>query len=417
MIFDKANELDRNDPLKDFQGLFTKPSNLIYLDGNSLGMLPKITSKRMEQVINDEWGQELIGSWNKNWLELNKRVENKLGQIINADAQEIFVGDSTSINLYKLAKALMQSKKYQKNFVTDNLNFPSDRYILSGIADYDNITYQEIIFDDLSEANLPKIEHSFKNHPGVYCFSLTTYLSAYLYPVKKINRLAKKFNSIVIWDFSHAIGAVEIDVKQQEILAAVGCTYKHLNGGPGAPGFLFVEKETNESMLTPIQGWFGHSKTFDFADEYQKGAGSKQYKVGTPNILSLAAMECGLDITLEATVSTIRSKNLTMAKFVQDYIQDELKIFGVEVFGPTNELSRGGHLTVTHSENWRICKALQEIAAPKIITDFRPDSFMRIAFTPLYTSYEELAYFLNSLKNILETKSYLSIDSSRPEVT
>ena len=157
--------------------------------------------------------------------------------------------------------------------------------------------------------------------------------------------------------------------------------------------YLFDIHQQSQKFYYAQTSWFGHSKTFDFADEYQKGTGSKQYKVGTPNILSLAAMECGLDITLEATVSTIRSKNLTMAKFVQDYIQDELKIFGVEVFGPTNELSRGGHLTVTHSENWRICKALQEIAAPKIITDFRPDSFMRIAFTPLYTSYEELAYF------------------------
>jgi kynureninase len=418
LIFEKANHLDKEDPLHKFQNYFLKPKNLVYLDGNSLGLLPKNTKNILDDVVNIEWGHDLIGSWNSKWLPLNDRVEKKLAKIINAQAGEVFVGDSTSINLYKITKALVYSKLYSNNLISDTLNFPSDRYILSGIAGYDpGIHYHEIDYQDNVEAEVEEIESKIRSCAGVYCLSLSTYLSAYLYPIKHLNQFAKKHGSVIVWDLSHAIGSIEIDVNEQEILAAVGCTYKHLNGGPGSPGFLYVDKELNDSLATPIQGWFGHKHTFKFSDSYQKGIGSNQYKVGTPNILSLAALEPGLDITLEASISSIRKKCLIMGDFIQEYLSKELSDLGVQIVGPLSAEKRGGHITIKHQESWRICKCLQMNEKTKIVTDFRPNSLLRIALTPLYTSYGELALFLTKLKQILESKKYLKLDDSKPVVT
>ena len=418
MIFEKAKQMDKKDPLYKFQNYFLKPKNLVYLDGNSLGLLPKNTKSILDDVVNIEWGQDLIGSWNSKWLPLNDRVEKKLAEIINAQAGEVFVGDSTSINLYKIAKALVYSKLYSNNLISDTLNFPSDRYILAGIADYDpGIYYHEIDYQNNVEAEVEKIESKIISCRGVYCLSLSTYLAAYLYPIKRLNQFAKKNGSVIVWDLSHAIGSIEIDVNEQEILAAVGCTYKHLNGGPGSPGFLYVNQELNDSLATPIQGWFGHKDTFKFSDSYQKGEGSNQYKVGTPNILSLAALEPGLDITLEASMSSIRKKCLIMGDFIQEYLSQELNDLGVQIIGPLNPEKRGGHITIKHQESWRICKCLQMNDNIKIVTDFRPDSLLRVALTPLYTSYGELALFLAELKQILESKKYLELDDSKPVVT
>ncbi len=418
MIFEKAKQMDKEDPLYKFQNYFLKPKNLVYLDGNSLGLLPKNTKSILDDVVNIEWGQNLIGSWNSKWLPLNDRVEKKLAEIINAQAGEVFVGDSTSINLYKIAKALVYSKLYSNNLISDTLNFPSDRYILAGIADYDpGIYYHEIDYQNNVEAEVEKIESKIISCAGVYCLSLSTYLAAYLYPIKRLNQFAKKNGSVIVWDLSHAIGSIEIDVNEQEILAAVGCTYKHLNGGPGSPGFLYVNQELNDSLATPIQGWFGHKNTFKFSDSYQKGEGSNQYKVGTPNILSLAALEPGLDITLEASMSSIRKKCLIMGDFIQEYLSQELNDLGVQIIGPLSPEKRGGHITIKHQESWRICKCLQMNDNIKIVTDFRPDSLLRVALTPLYTSYGELALFLAELKQILESKKYLELDDSKPVVT
>ena len=181
--------------------------------------------------------------------------------------------------------------------------------------------------------------------------------------------------------------------------------------------FLYVNQELNDSLATPIQGWFGHKDTFKFSDSYQKGEGSNQYKVGTPNILSLAALEPGLDITLEASMSSIRKKCLIMGDFIQEYLSQELNDLGVQIIGPLSPEKRGGHITIKHQESWRICKCLQMNDNIKIVTDFRPDSLLRVALTPLYTSYGELALFLAELKQILESKKYLELDDSKPVVT
>ena len=418
MIFEEATKLDKADPLAPYQNQFNKPKNVIYLDGNSLGMMPKDIPQLTNEVVTEQWGMELIGGWNNHWLDLNERLEHKLAKLIHANKAEVFVGDSTSINLYKLAKALIQTNQFSNNLVSDNLNFPSDRYILKGLTDYSpELNYHEIEFNTSDQADIKVIESYLKKHRGVYCLSLSTYLSAYVYPVDELNKLALENGSIIIWDLSHAIGAIEIDVKESSMLAAVGCTYKHLNGGPGSPGFLYIDEELSNSVITPIQGWFGHKDTFGFNDNYQKGPGSMQFKVGTPNILSLAATEAGIDITLDASMLAIREKCLKMAKFIYKFVGDELSQHGVKVIGPANESQRGGHITLHHPESWRICKILQTNCAPKIITDFRPESFLRVAITPLYTSFTEIAVFLDNLKTIMESKSYKNIDDTRPEVT
>ncbi|MEN8768387.1 MAG: aminotransferase class V-fold PLP-dependent enzyme [Candidatus Arcticimaribacter sp.] len=415
-----AQERDRKDPLAHFKTAFFHPENEIYLDGNSLGKLPLKAEENINTLLLEQWGKHLIRSWNDHWLDLPKRLAAKLAQLLNVNTKEVLVGESTSVNLFKVAHALIQSGHYPKQFLTDSLNFPTDNYILEGIS-RENALAKPICINYTSDlkADFSLLKETISINPGVICLSLVSYKSAYYYPMKALNLHAKENNSIIIWDLSHAVGAVAIDLKETKSLVAIGCTYKYLNGGPGSPAFIYLDQALSPKLLSPIQGWFGHAKPFDFSQEYHPAPGIEKFDAGTPTVLSLTAMEAGIDITLAAGIKNIRAKSLVLSSSLIAQIQTELVPLGYVLESPEKEEERGSHVTISHQESWRICQCLLHgnEKRPKIIPDFRPPHYIRLGIAPLYIGHEDLWLTIERFKEIVLEKEYEYYSETRPRVT
>lgn len=415
-----AIEKDNNDDLKSFKSRFVNNDNEIYLDGNSLGKLPVVTENDLITAVKNEWGQNLISSWNDNWLKMSEKINFKMSKLINSDNDEVLVGESTSVNLYKILYCLLDSNQYKKNLVTDCLNFPSDNYIIEGLKDHTEKKEITILnYNNNLSCNIDILKKSIQENPGIYCLSLVTYKSSFLYPIKELNEFAENNKSIIVWDCSHAIGVVDIDVKDSKTKAAIGCTYKFLNSGPGSPSFLYVSKDILNHLQNPIKGWFGHSKPFDFENKYKPADNINKFNAGTPSVLSLIPVNTGLDLVLEAGIMNIRNKSIELGEYLIKIINIELNKFDVKITSPIESKSRGSHITIQHKEAWKICKLLIEGGnnRKRIIPDFRPENNIRLGFSPLYVSFIDLYETVIAIKDILENKEYLKIDDSKPEVT
>ncbi len=413
-------EKDKNDILKSFKSRFVNNPNEIYLDGNSLGKLPKTSYSEISELVKNQWGSKLISSWNDHWLKLSEDINLKMSNLINSKPEEVLVGESTSVNLYKIIYALLVSNLFKKNLVSDCLNFPSDIYVLDGLkhlTDENKLTILD--YPDEINCNYEILKKSIKNNPGIYCLSLVSYKSSFLYSMKELNEIADKNQSIIVWDCSHAIGVTEIDVKKSKIKIAIGCTYKFLNGGPGSPSFLFVSEKIIDKIINPVQGWFGHQNPFNFDHKYIPSKNITKFNAGTPSILSLFPVKHGLDITLEAGITNIRNKSIELGEYLIKLIKKELIDFKVEIASPENSDSRGSHVTIQHDEAWRICKILikGDKNRKKIIPDFRPKNNIRLGFSPLYTSFTDLYETIMIIKSILINKEFLLIDESKNMVT
>ena len=415
-----AKLLDKKDVLSKFHSLFYHKKNEIYFDGNSLGKLPLQAQKTIEEAVQKQWGEGLIRSWNQYWLSLSSRISDKYSELLGAEKGEIIIGESTSVSLYQVTYALLKEGSFPKHLSTDILNFPTDLYVLEGLEKSFGIPSLKIIsYKNEVEAEIEILKASIKNNPGIICLSLVSYKSAYLYPMKQLNRWASKHHSIIVWDLSHAVGAVAIDLKETETMIALGCTYKYMNGGPGAPAFLYINEEWHSKLLNPIQGWFGHQRPFDFSKKYEAAKSIKRFASGTPAILSLLGMEAGIDITLEAGIKLLQEKSIQQSEaFIKEIIQ-QLVPLGFSIESPLDHCKRGSHVTISHYASWQICQAL--IAGndehPKIIPDFRPPHFIRFGITPLYTRFEEIKTVIQVLKEIVERKLYLNFPLEKLEVT
>lgn len=413
----KALELDREDPLASFRERFIHPPQTIYLDGNSLGKLPLGVAQDLEVTIQKHWGQNLVRSWNDNWFGLSERISKKLSDLLRVSPAELIVGESTSVRLFQIAQALVHTKCFPSRLVTDSLNFPTDSYILDAISKqtYDTPIVR-VTYKDTLRADLKALKAKIDSHPGIYCLSLVSYQSGYAYPIKLLNRHAAANSSLIIWDLSHAVGILDIDLKETETKAAIGCTYKYLNGGPGAPAFLYVDAQILKQIENPIAGWFGHARPFNFESEYQPATTIQKMAVGTPSILSLVALEKGLEITLEAGISKIRYKSLLQSTFLHELVTARLEPLGIAIESPAESNQRGSHISISHPEAWRITQALQK-GTPSIIPDFRPDRFIRFGIAPLYTRFLDLLIVIDRLEQILSTKEYLQFTLEKPKVT
>ena len=415
-----AKLLDKKDVLSKFHSLFYHQKNEIYFDGNSLGKLPLQAQKTIEEAVQKQWGEGLIRSWNQYWLSLSSRISDKYSELLGAEKGEIIIGESTSVSLYQVTYALLKEGNFPKQLSTDILNFPTDLYVLEGLGKSFEIPPLKIIsYKDEVEAEIEILKASIKNNPGIVCLSLVSYKSAYLYPMKQLNRWASKHQSIIVWDLSHAVGAVAIDLKETETIIALGCTYKYMNGGPGAPAFLYINKEWYSKLSNPIQGWFGHQHPFNFSKKYEAANSIKRFASGTPAILSLIGMEAGIDITLEAGIKLLQEKSIQQSEaFIKEVI-NKLVPLGFSIESPLDHRKRGSHVTISHYASWQICQAL--IAGngehPKIIPDFRPPHFIRFGITPLYTRFEEIKRVIEVLKEIVERKLYLNFPLEKLEVT
>ena len=417
-----AQKQDQIDPLKNFRNEFYIPDkNTIYLDGNSLGRLPLKTKQIIDETTHNQWGNELIESWNKHWYEKPAQLGNKIAGLIGASENEVIVSDSTSVNLYKLVYAALKYNSTKTKVVSDVFNFPSDLYIIQGIlADFgENYTLELANSNNDISINTVDLFQKIDKNTALVVLSLVSFKSSYLYNAKKITDHAHQNGALVLWDLSHATGAVEIQLNKINADLAVGCTYKYLNGGPGSPAFLFVKKELQEKLTSPIQGWFGDAQPFQFDLQYKPAKGIKKFLAGTPPIISMLATEPGIDLLLKAGIKNIQQKSKLQSEYCIFLVSHFLKKQGVLLGSPINSENRGSHVSLKHPEAYRICQALinPKNSVVKIIPDFRDPDIIRFGLTPLYTSFEEIFLTIKRLEEILSEKEFESFSTQRKKVT
>ena len=416
-----AKQLDESDELKSFRSKFFIPDNTIYLDGNSLGRLPLKTKELISEVTEYQWGNELIESWNKHWYNKSSELGNKIAKIIGATDGEVIVTDSTSTNLYKLAHAALTFQKDRIEIISDEFNFPTDLYILQGLMK-DFGDKHELILAKSSDGismDLEDLKSKITENTALVTLSLVAFKSSFLYNAKEITKYAQSKGALVLWDLSHAAGAIPINLNEINADLAVGCTYKFLNGGPGSPAFLYVREDLQEKLNSPIQGWFGDKNPFEFKLEYRARLGIKKFLAGTPPVISQMAIEPGIDIVIEAGISNVWGKSKKLSEYFLHLFETNLVKLGYKIGSPLNANNRGSHITLKHKEAYRICQALihPKSSDIKIIPDFREPDNIRFGFTPLYTTYTEVWQTSNRLKEVVEKEEFELYSTKKQSVT
>jgi len=416
---DFAGRLDRDDPLANFHSQFIiAHPGLIYLDGNSLGRLPVGTIKRMQEAVEHEWGHELVRSWGDNWWEAPIRVGEKIASLIGAASGQVVVTDNVSIDLFKLAAASLSLQPEKTKIVTDALNFPSDLYILQGLVRTLGNRHQIVRIgspDNDITPDLDALAASIDADTALVTLSHVVFKSGYLYDMAAITELAHKGGALVLWDLSHSAGVVPIALDECQVDFAVGCTYKYLNGGPGAPAFLYVRRELQKQSLSPITGWWGQKTPFAFDLEYVPAPGVARFLSGTQPILSLQAMDAGLDSTTMAGIKNIRQKSVLMTEYMIFLYDTYLAPLGFSLGSPRNPDRRGSHVSIRHSEGYHINRSL--IEEMNVIPDFREPDNIRFGLVPLYTSFMEIWEAIRRVRAVVEEKRYQKYPSNRQIVT
>ena len=427
MIFERtdiqfAHEMDAQDELASFREDFViADPDLIYLDGNSLGRLPKRAVDHMRNVIEAEWGQRLIRSWSEGWLDAPAQLGAKIAHLVGAQEDEILVTEATSINLFKLAVAASRARPKRTKIVSDEFNFPSDLYILQGIIDLLGNTHRlELISSEDSITIAPeRIEGAMDEDTALVSLTHVAFKSAFMYDMAWVTECAHQAGALTLWDLSHSVGAVPLELNAWDVDLAVGCTYKYLNGGPGAPAFLYVRRDLQEKLTQPMWGWFGARDPFAFELNFMPVAGIDRYRVGTLPMLSVKALEPGVDILLEAGMDRLRAKSILQTEYLITLADEWLTPLGFSLGSPREAEMRGSHVSLRHPESYRINRALIESPPPavKVIPDFREPDNIRLGVTPLYTTYTEIHRALDRMKTIVEEKIYEGYSSERMAVT
>ena len=419
---DAALEKDHTDPLRTFRQHFKlSDASLIYVDGNSLGPLSDLSEQRLHKAVEKEWGERLIRGWNDAWWEMPVQLGDELAPLIGARKGEVLICDSTSVNLYKLVWAALSLSHTNGKLVTDDLNFPSDLYVMQGILENHPGTFHLELLksgDGISMSQ-KEIEEKITDETALVCLSHVSFKSAFMYDMKKVTDLAHSKGALVIWDLSHAAGAVPINLEGSGADMAVGCTYKYLNGGPGSPAYLYVRKEIQDRLQSPIWGWLGEIHPFDFHLEFRPSSGIRKFLVGSPPILSLIPVETGLTIIKEAGMDRIRDKSVAQSQFFIDMASTDLLDLGYTIGSPRHPHQRGSHVALRHPEGYRICQALTDPTEGKytIIPDFREPDHIRIGIAPLYNTFMELVLVVQELKRIVENRVYVNYGKKRKTVT
>lgn len=402
-----ARALDAADPLAPFRQRFViDDPSLIYLDGNSLGRLPQATLALSDDIVRRQWGGRLIRSWNEGWMDLSGRIGSKIADVIGAKTNEVVMADSTSVNLFKLALAVLRSSGDRNEIVTDALNFPSDRYILESVArlGQSGSMVRVAPSDDGLTVAEDAIDRLITERTALVALTHTAFKSGFTYDLAAITALAHRKGARILWDVSHSVGALPVDVGNAQADLAVGCGYKYLNGGPGAPAFLFVREDSQKALDNPLSGWFSHRQQFAFAPDYEPAEDINRFLTGTPPVVSLALMEPGIDLHLEAGMGAIRAKSICQSEYFISLWENILVPQGFTLNSPRNPDLRGSHVSLGHPEAYRIDQSL--IHDRGIIPDFRTPDLLRFGITPLYTRYGELRSAIMALREIVRDRLY-----------
>ena len=419
---DFARQLDEQDELASFRDEFViDDPNLIYLDGNSLGRLPKRAVSFMHQAIEQEWGQRLIRVWNDGWVNTPTELGAKIAKLIGAQPDEVLVAEATSINLFKLAVAALRARPDRAKIVSDAFNFPSDLYIFQGIIDLLGHRHRlELIPSEDSITIAPAdVEAAIDDDTALVSLSHVAFKSAFMYDMAQVTRAAHQSGALTLWDLSHSAGVVPVNLNGSGADLAVGCTYKYLNGGPGAPAFLYVRRDLQNQLSQPLWGWFAADNPFAFGLEYTPAAGISRYRVGTPPMLSMKAVEPALDILLEAGIKRLRAKSVRQTEYLIFLAEQWLMPLGFTIGTPRPAEIRGSHVSLRHPEGYRINRALIEAEPPEVVVipDFREPDNIRLGLAPIYTTFTEIHRAMERLRIIAEKRLYEQFSAERLAVT
>jgi len=378
--------LDRTDPLERFRAEFDLPKGVVYLDGNSLGAPPRRTRERMRRVVDDEWGGGLIGSWTNDtaWMDLPQRVGDKIARLVGAGAGEVIACDSTTVNLFKALSMALALDPKRHVLLSDRGNFPTDLYVARGLVDQLGGRH-EVLLADSSEESLEEALARRGEEIAAVFLTHVNFTTARMHDMARITAAAHRAGAVVIWDLSHSAGVVPIDLHACDVDLAVGCGYKHLNGGPGAPAYLYVASRL-QHLDQPIAGWMGHARPFDFSARYEPAAGISRYLSGTPAVLAMAALESSVDLLLEAPMEDARRKSMALCDAFVALVDEHCAGAGLELVSPRDGRVRGSHVSYRHPRSQRV---MQSLIAHGVIGDCRPPDLLRFGFAPLYLRYAD----------------------------
>jgi kynureninase len=373
---------DAADGLAARRALFDLPEGLIYLDGNSLGALPRAVAPRLQSVVGEAWGRDLIQSWNLHgWIDLPARVGARLARLIGAGSDEVIAADSTSVNLFKLAAAAIAMRPERRVIVTEPGNFPTDLYMLQGLRDLlgDRVELRVVEPHRIGEALDEDVVAVVLTH--------VHYKSGRLHDMAAITRRAHDVGALALWDLSHSAGALDVDLNGCDVDLAVGCGYKYLNGGPGAPAFLYVAKRLQPMLRTPLTGWMGHARPFEFSDDYEPGGGMLRVLCGTPPILGLTALEAALDAFDGVAMADLRAKSQALGDLFLQLVAERCAHTGIQAACPLDPTLRGSQVSFSHPDGYAIIQALIDQG---VVGDFRAPDILRFGLAPLYVRFVDV---------------------------
>jgi kynureninase len=397
MILAEAQALDAADPLRGFRDRFFLPEGVIYLDGNSLGVLPKATAARQQEVVEREWGNSLIRSWNDHgWIDAPQRVGAEIAQLIGAKPHEVIVADSVTVNLFKLITAAATLSPDRPVLLSEAGNFHTDLHVASGAVEVVPGMRLEIV-------SRHAVEEAIGPETNLLLLTHVHYKSGARFDMAGITARAREAGALTLWDLSHSAGAVPLHLNGDGAELAVGCGYKYLNGGPGAPAFLYVAEHLQERLVSPLRGWMGHAAPFAFTDDYVPAPGINRFLAGTPPMLSLSALESGVQSFAGADMDAIWAKSVSMFDFFAELVAQRCSGHALECISPPDPERRGSHISYRHPHAFELCQALIDAG---VIGDFRAPDVIRFGITPLYLGYADIWMAVDHLARILESGSW-----------
>ena len=416
-----ALELDQNDPLAGYRSKFviTDP-NLCYLDGNSLGRLPHATVKAVSDFLSQEWGNEVVTGWS-HWIDEAQVAGDLLGRaVLGAGSGQVLVCDTTSVNFYQLCVAAIKARPGRKTIITDAANFPTDRYILKGIAEQFDLNLIIIDNEDPAIAENERItaellEKYMTEDVAMVTFEVIQYRSGARTDIQSVTDLARSYGALVVWDASHAAGAIEMNFDACGVDLAVGCTYKYGNSGPGSPAWLYVNKKIQRELQVPILGWFGNEDQFGMGPDFVKAEGIRGFQIASPSIIGIRGVQVAFAMIEEAGIDVIASKAAIGTQMMIDLYDEWLAPLGYTLLTSRNPKERGGHISIGHPDAARICVALRKFA--NVIPDYRTPNAIRLAIAPLPTSYVEVWDGFQRIRDLTQSRQYEKVEGSDSRVT
>ena len=416
-----ALELDRNDPLAHFRSRFviTDP-DMCYLDGNSLGRLPHSTVIAVNEYMTQEWGREVVTGWS-HWVDEAQPTGDLIGRsALGAGPGQMLTCDTTSVNFYQLAVAAINARPGRKTIITDAANFPTDRYILDGIAK--QLGLNLVIIDNESagsadnERITPEIlEKYLSDDVALVTLEVIQYRSGARNDIKSLTDLTRKYGALLLWDASHAVGAIEMNLDANGADLVVGCTYKYGNSGPGSPAWLYVSKRIQKELQVPIQGWFSQGDQFGMGPVFERAEGIRGYQIASPSLMGLRCVKSAFEIIEEAGIDAIASKAAIGTQMMIDLYDAWLADLGITLLTSRNAKERGGHITLGHPDAARICTALRQFA--NVIPDYRTPNSIRLAISPLPTSYVEVWDGFQRIRDLVASRQYEKVEEGGSRVT